>query len=583
MTWTLRQVDDDVVGRLEAALGVRRITARCLAARGIEAADDARMYLAPRLGQLRPPAGLAGLTDAVARLADAVQAGERIGVFGDYDVDGVTTAALIASFLRELDAACLPRVAHRDAGYGFGDRDADHFASAGCRVIVTVDCGTSDEEAIARAKSRGVDVIVVDHHTVPAHTQGPGGDQQIAHPALALVNPLRADSTFPFRSMASVGLGFYLTAALRTELDRRGFFRSRHKPDPRSLLDLVALGTVADLVPLKHENRILTSIGLRCLARSQRPGIAALMTLAEVTPERPIDERTIGWRLGPRLNAPGRMGDAEPALQLLLATSEAEAAPWAARIEEANAARREAQKVVLEQALEALAGAPSQAAVIVAGQGWSSGVTGIVANKLMELYRRPAFVLSIDERTKLARGSGRAPAGYHLYDILERCAERLVRFGGHAGAAGLTVAAAEIEALEGELQAAVVAQEADGRGAGAAGVGDHIDAEVALGDVDAELCQQLDRLGPFGQGNEKPLLGCRGMLVRESRRVGDGSHLKLEVEDRHGVARSAIAFGQGEQAVEAGATIAAAFAPMISVWRGESRVELDIRAIHAGR
>lgn len=581
-SWTIRDVDVSAVGRLAEGLGISQITARCLAGRGIEDADTARLYLTPRLAQLRPPVGLAGLPVAVERLARAVVEGQRIGVFGDYDVDGVTTTALIAGFLRQLGASCVARVARRDAGYGFTSQEADFFAGAGCRVIVTGDCGTSDIDAIERAAQRGVDVIVVDHHTVPP------ADASVKHPALALINPLRADSTFPFRSMASVGLGFYVMAALRTELGQRGYFRQRPAPDVRDLLDLVALGTVSDLVPLRGENRILTAIGLGHLAQRSRPGIAALMDIAKVGNDRPVDERTISWRLGPRLNAPGRMGDAAPALELLLARDAAEAAPWAERIEQANEARRAAQAQMLGEALSMVAAGEPGPAVVVIGRGWPCGITGIVAAKLMELYERPAFVIAVDEAAGLARGSARAPAGFHLYDILARCSDHLVRFGGHAAAAGLTAHEPALAALPEALAAAVVAalhpdqngqngqNGQAGSGAGARGT---VDAEVALGEVDTQLCRELEQLSPFGQGNEKPLLGCRGMRVRESRRVGDGAHLKLSVEDRHGVLRDGIAFGQGKCEVEAGATIDATFVPMISTWRGEARVELEIRQL----
>jgi single-stranded-DNA-specific exonuclease len=576
VSWTIREVDASAVGRLAQGLGISHITARCLAGRGIEDADTARSYLTPRLAQLRPPVGLAGLTAAVDRLARAVIEGQRIGVFGDYDVDGVTTTALIAGFLRQLGASCVARVARRDAGYGFTSQEADYFAGAGCRVVVTGDCGTSDIDAIERAAQRGVDVIVVDHHTVPP------ADSSVRHPALALINPLRTDSTFPFRSMASVGLGFYVMAALRTELGQRGYFRQRPAPDVRELLDLVALGTVSDLVPLQGENRILTAIGLTHLALRRRPGIAALMDIAKVGNDRPVDERTIGWRLGPRLNAPGRMGDAAPALELLLARDASEAAPWAERIEQANEARRAAQEQMLAEAMGMVAAGEPGPAVVVIGRGWPSGITGIVAARLMELYERPAFVIAVDEQAGLARGSARAPAGFHLYEILARCSGHLVRFGGHAAAAGLTVHEPSLAALPEAIAAAVVAEvqrQRDGGQTSDAAARGTVDAEVALGDVDTRLCRELEQLSPFGQGNEKPLLGCRGMRVRESRRVGDGAHLRLSVEDRHGVLREGIAFGQGDCDVGAGAMIDATFVPTISTWYGEPRVELEIRQL----
>ena len=289
---------------------MRPATARCLVARGVVEPHEAQGFIDPRLAALRPPSGLAGLSLAVERIAHAVVRGERIGVFGDYDVDGITTAALLTSFLRAAGAQVECAVARRDAGYGFTQEAVNDFIARGCKVVVTGDCGTSDLVALELAKAHGIEVIVVDHHTVPSAS--------FAHPAFSLVNPYRADSTFPFRGMASVGLGFYVAASVRTELRDSGYFRSRPEPDVRELLDLVALGTIADLVPLSAENRILTALGLRRLQSRTRPGIAALLASAGVDPDKEIDAHTIAWKLAPRLNAPGRLGAAEPSLSLLL-------------------------------------------------------------------------------------------------------------------------------------------------------------------------------------------------------------------------------------------------------------------------
>jgi single-stranded-DNA-specific exonuclease len=424
----LRPVDEAIVAKLAGALRVRPATARCLVARGVLEPSDAQGFIDPRLAALRPPAGLAGMSKAVGRIADAVVAGSRIGVFGDYDVDGVTTAALLTGFLRSVGATVEVAVASRNAGYGFTAAAAADFAERGCEVVITGDCGTSDLEAIGVSVERGIDVIVVDHHTVPS------GE---AHPALALVNPHRADSTFPFRGMASVGLAFYVAAAVRTELrDRRYFERSGcTEPDVRELLDLVALGTIADLVPLASENRILTALGLRRLQSRVRPGVAALLAAAGVTEDREVDARTVAWKLAPRINAPGRLGAAMPSLSLLLADAEC-AAERAQVLEVANTERRAIQERVMTEALELLGDRDPGPAVVIAGEGWPSGVVGIVAAKLVDLYQRPAFVVGIDPVTGIGRGSARTAGGVNLYRALCEAAPHLGRFGGHAAAAG---------------------------------------------------------------------------------------------------------------------------------------------------
>ncbi|HEY1554257.1 MAG TPA: single-stranded-DNA-specific exonuclease RecJ [Kofleriaceae bacterium] len=573
MHWQLRSIDERMVSNLATALRVRRPTARCLVARGVTEPSQAQGFIDPRLAALRPPAGLAGLPHAVERVADAVCRGERIGVFGDYDVDGVTTAALLASFLRAAGAEVACAVARRDAGYGFTVAAAGDFAARGCGLVITGDCGTSDLEAIGAASAAGVDVIVVDHHTVPS--------AEVAHPARSLVNPFRADSTFPFRGMASVGLGFYLAASVRTELRERRWFANRPEPDVRELLDLVALGTIADLVPLSAENRILTALGLRRLQARARPGIAALLAGSGVELEREVDARMVAWRLAPRLNAPGRLGAAEPALALLLADADT-AAERAAVCEQANTDRRSVQERVMTEAIAALGEADPGPAIVLAGEGWPAGVVGIVAAKLVDKFQRPAFVIGVDPATGIGRGSARTIAGINLYDALAEAASCLDRFGGHAAAAGFTVqrdrVAALSEALGGAVARALSAGEDArvGSGSGPVSTVRELDAEVALGEIDERLAEELAGLGPFGQHNPAPQLVTRAAKVTQVRRVGDGSHLKLTVEDDRRDVRSAIGFGLGERPIEVGARVDLAFVPTISTWQGRRSAELDV-------
>jgi single-stranded-DNA-specific exonuclease len=560
-------VDDALVASLVRAHRVHPTTARCLAARGV-GLDEAHTYLAPRLGSLRRPEGLAGFDAAVARIAIAVETGEAIGVFGDYDVDGVTTAAVLTSFLRAAGGRVEAAVARRDAGYGFTREAAADFCARGCRVIVTGDCGTSDLEAIAVARSLGAEVIVIDHHTVPAAAH--------AHPSVALVNPLRADSTFPFRGMASVGLAFYVACAVRTRLRDGGWFKQRPEPDPRDLLDLVALGTVADLVPLRGENRILTTLGLAKLASRARPGVAALLAAAGVDPEKAVDVRTIAWKLAPRLNAPGRMGAALPSLRLLLSEA-GEADGCAAILEDANKERRVVQDKVLAEADVLVDDGPI---VFAAGTGWAPGVVGIVAARLVDKYARPAFVVAIDEHG-VGRGSARTAGGVDLYRALAAAAPYLDRWGGHKAAAGMTVKASELPAVKAAIAEAVTAQVTElAKGSGPIDLGKLADAEVRLRDVDQQLAGELAAMAPFGQENRPPALVVRDVAVRSARRVGDGSHLKLELEDpRDGGIRSAIGFHLGEAPVEAGAHVSVRFVPTLSTWQGHTRVELEVAHI----
>jgi single-stranded-DNA-specific exonuclease len=559
---------------------VRPATARCLVARGIVEPGDAQGFIDPRLAALRPPAGLAGLSHAVSRIADAVMAKQKIGVFGDYDVDGVTSAALLTSFLRDAGGTVEVAVARRDAGYGFTPAAAADFAARGCQLIITGDCGTSDHDAIATAATFGIEVIVVDHHTVPA----PNADGELIHPALALVNPFRADSTFPFRGMASVGLMFYVSAAVRTELRERGHFRTTgREPDVRELLDLVALGTIADLVPLTAENRILTALGLRRLQSRARPGVAALLAAAGCSFERPVDAATVAWKLAPRINAPGRLGAAEPSLSLLLA--DAESAPARAQaLEDANVERRAIQERVVAEAVERIERQIEQAgegdpgpAIVIAGDGWPAGVVGIVAAKLVDRYQRPAFVIGVDPATGIGRGSARSCNGVDLYRALRSAADDsgcMGRYGGHAAAAGFTVTRDSIPAV---CEAITHACAKLASGSGPTPIGREIDAEVPLAEVDERLAQELAGLGPFGQHNPSPVLVTRNARVTAARRVGDGTHLKLTLEDeRTSATRSAIGFKLGDRPIEVGLRVDLAFLPTISIFQGRRSAEMEL-------
>ncbi len=551
----------DAATALARALGVQPLTARLLVRRGIADAEQGRRFLAPRLADLRPPQAMAGFARAVARIDGALTGGETIGVFGDYDVDGVTSCALIARFLLDAGARVVPRVARRDAGYGFGPADADAFADAGCALVITCDCGTSDVDGMARARARGVDAIIVDHHQVPERDPG-------AH---ALINPHQRGCGFPFKGLASAGVGFYLAAALRTRLRERG----ADAPDPRALLDLAAIGTIADLAPLTDENRILVAAGLRELGRGARPGLRALAALVGLDGTRPIDAVDVGYKLAPRLNAPGRLGDAAPALALLLATDELAAIDRARECDDLNARRRVLQDQVYAEALAQAEAAPDAPAVIVAGDGWPAGVVGIVAAKLADRYRRPSLAIALEGAT--GRGSARSAGALHLFEALAACRDHLVRFGGHAQAAGLTVERERLAAFTAAFQA-----EAARRAGGARRDPAPVEEEVGLGLLTPALGEEIARLAPFGVGNPEPRLAARAVVDR-SRVVGE-RHLQLTLRDGPHTC-DAIAFGLADRGRDmgAGARVRADFVPEMDTFRGVRRLRLRVQELKEER
>jgi single-stranded-DNA-specific exonuclease len=559
--WVIGAADPVCAEALAERLDLSLPTALVMCARGIATAEAAERFLAPRLSALRSPAGMAGFARAIERLCAAVAAGEIIGVFGDYDVDGVTSAALLTSFLRACGATTSVAVAHRDAGYGFAAAPAAALLAQGARVIVTADCGTSDHETLASCRAQGVDVIVVDHHQVPE------GES----PAYALINPHRQDCQFGFKGLCSAGVAFYLAAALRSALRAAGHFARAGvaEPDPRGWLDLVALGTIADLAPLTEDNRILVAAGLRVLGERKRPGLAALCERAGIAGAPTATE--VSFRLAPRLNAPGRLGDATPALDLLLADA-ASAALAADACDQANAKRQELQRAMLEEAIAICdSGAAGESALLVAREGWHPGVVGIVAAKLSERYGLPAAVLAGENG--IYRGSVRSVPGLHATHALASARAHLVRYGGHEGAAGLTVRAEELAGLRAAWEMAAKAARAQA-GEASAPTTLQIDAAVDLAQIDERVAAELSRLGPFGRGNPEPVLAAHAETVRT--RVVGTDHLQIVLKAQS-TQRDAIAFRLAGRDPGAGRPLRVAFVPEIDEWRGRRRLRLRVR------
>ncbi|HEY4394782.1 MAG TPA: single-stranded-DNA-specific exonuclease RecJ [Polyangia bacterium] len=547
IAWRAPSIDDGLAAVLAQETKLLPLTARLLVGRGIIRAETVSRFLDPRLADLRRPDGMADLDRAIERLVAALGAGETIGVFGDYDVDGVTTAATLASALRALGGKVVARAASRHAGYGLGVEDVARFAADGCRVLVTGDCGTSDHEALAAGRARGLDVIVIDHHELPTGESA----------AYALVNSRRPDDTFPFKGLASCGVAFYLAAALRTRLGASF--------DPRELLDLVALGTIADLVPLTDENRILVAAGLKTLSARKRPGLAALIERAEIL-DGAITAHQAAFRLTPRLNAAGRLGEAQLALDLLLA-SPADASKLAAAIDDQNTERQRIQELVWMEARAQAAEQADAPAVVVGAEGWHQGVVGIVAARLVDELARPAVAIGFKDGQ--GRGSARTIAGVNLHEALGACSAHLTKYGGHAGAAGMSL---EIDRLDGFRGAFVAeaARQLNGRAALAV----EVDAEVGLGELDLPFAEELARLGPFGQANREPLFALRGVTALSTRVVGK-KHLQLTL-DHDGAIGEAIAFGFGESDPGPGAVLDLVATAELDTFRGARRARLRV-------
>jgi single-stranded-DNA-specific exonuclease len=519
-TWTLRSCSRSAQVELAGALGISEVTAAVLVRRGLGDPDDARRFLD---GEQPPhdPLLLGDMALACERIRATVAEGRRICIHGDYDVDGIAATALAVLLLRQLGADVDWHLPSRfDEGYGVRSETLARLADEGCGLVLTVDCGITAVEEVAEARARGLEVVVTDHHRP--------GDALPECPIVAT-----RPSAYPFPELCGTGVVYKLGQALF----------GVDSEVPKRHLDLVALATIADVVPLLDENRSLAIAGLRALARTQKPGLQALMRSAAVDPAA-VDAGAVGFRLGPRINAAGRLGHPRAALELLLTDDADEARRLAASLEELNRERQAVEGRILREAVAQAEDWPEARrrahAYVLAGADWHEGVIGIVASRLVERYHRPVVLLAGVEGGW--KGSGRSIAAFDLHGALAACSPLLERWGGHRAAAGLSIRVENVEAF------------ADAFAAHAAGLLDEdelqpvteIDAVVPRGTaLTLELCAELGRLAPFGLGNPGVTLLAPGCELVELATVGEGRHLRFRVR-RDGVdAGSAIAFGQG--------------------------------------
>jgi single-stranded-DNA-specific exonuclease len=504
------------------------------------------------------------MDEALERVVFAIEKGETIGIFGDYDVDGVTSTVVLWDLLEKLGAKVSATIPDRLLeGYGLNMAGVDRLHAAGCSLIVTVDCGVTAHEQVLYATHKGVDVVVIDHHTVPVELPK----------TKAVINPHRPDCLRGSEMLCAVGVTFNLCMAIRRKLRERGFFNTaRPEPDLKDALDLVALGTVADVVPLVGENRVLVAGGLRLLKHAKRPGLRALL---EVAGEDfgAVDASTLGFQLGPRVNAAGRLGDAMHAVRLLRTTDEDLAFQMARRLDAENRARRGIEKKIVEEAVRQIEESAllSQAPVLVVGdEGWHPGVVGIVASRLVDRFGRPAVVVG-----EGGRGSGRSIERFHLYDALRAVAAGpeqggLDGFGGHAHAAGVRVRKGCFELFRDALiahgQSVLSADDLHKVMA--------YDGPLDVAAVDHALIAALENAAPFGRKNPEPVFLFRGVKATAVREVGNG-HLKAIVDGGRYV--EMIAFGAAERAADLAKPIDVLATPEINDFRGQQTLQLKVK------
>jgi len=562
LQWSVRGYDPTQAESFAARLGVSTVVAGLLAARGFATDEAARKLLHPALDQLHDPTLMFGMNDAATRVLRAVDAGEQILIYGDYDVDGTTGTVVLRRALQLLGAETRFHVPHRfTEGYGIRQDVLERARAAGCTLVISVDCGIRAHEPLEWARANGLDVIVTDHH-LPDTEEG-------APPAFAVLNPNQRDCNYPDKHLAGVGVAFKLAHEV---LRRRG-----RESLIKGFLKVVAIGTVADVAPLVGENRAIVALGLADIVNATNPGLRALMEVAGCGDGRDMRCSDLGFRLGPRINAAGRMDAARAVVELFETTSEAEARRLAEHLDARNRERQVMQRAITQRAVaEYERSGDCGAVAVIAGDGWHRGVIGLAASRIAEKLARPCVVISLDENG-VGHGSARSVEGYHLLDGLTSCAELFETFGGHAQAAGLTIRRERIAELRRRLhdhasqflvdttECAPVVK---------------VDAELPARSLTPALADELERLEPFGAQWPRPVFLSRDLRVLKEARVLKERHLKFEVDagaDSRPV--EALWWGGAEEAAatpRAGDRIELAYAVETNIWRGEKRLQLIV-------
>lgn len=560
---------DDAARVVGEELKLPSIVAKVLVARGYRTAGDASKFLSDALTELPDPFTMKGLPQAVERLLRAITTRETVTLYGDYDVDGVSSTALLTTFLRQVGLEVRTYIPHRlGEGYGLNRAAIERIAAEGSTLLVTLDCGITSHAEIERANELGLNVVVVDHHAVP----------EVMPPAVAVLNPLQPGCDYPTKWLCAGGVTFNLCMGLRKHLREQGFFVGKQEPNLKQLLDLVALATVADVVPLTGANRVLVTHGLKELTAGRRPGVRALKDVAEVGGLE-ITAGTVGFRLGPRINAAGRLDDASVGLQCLLSKDYESALPLARALDSANAERQQIERSMLNAAIEQAEAAVARGArgLVLASPNWHPGVVGIVASRIVERFHRPTILIGVHDG--VGKGSARSIEGFHLYDAIKSVSHHLSRFGGHKAAAGLSIDPAKLDAFRADFErvagellddAALVPRQ-------------RIDALVSAGELSEDTVNALQRLAPFGMGNPEPILAMQGQVasprVLQNKTPGEPGHLKLTLEAAP--AFDVIGFRQAEKAELTERPIDLAFKVDVDEFRGVKRLSLKLSALRA--
>lgn len=565
--WIFRQGDPALRERLARELGISSLLAQIVVNRGIRDRDEADAFLWPKLNRLHDPMSLPDMEKAARRIRKAIESRQKITIYGDYDVDGTTGSAVLLKFFQQLGYPVESYIPHRvEEGYGLNLGAASELRSAGTQLMITVDCGATAHEVIAYLQQAGVDVIVTDHHDMSEELPA----------AFAVINPKRPGCDYPFPLLAGSGIAFKLAWAMAESFSESKKVSTEFRNFLLTSLAYVAMGAVADVVPLRGENRILTRFGLTALRETQSPGMLALMDAAGLR-DRRLRSTDVAFRIGPRLNAAGRMGHARETLELLMTSDTDRAREIARGIEKQNTQRK---KMVESMTSEAKAqieqqGLDQQPVILLSGEAWHAGVLGIVAARISDTYSKPCVIVAFEDG--VGKGSARSIPAYPIQDALAACHDLLVSHGGHARAGGLQIERGKFPAFRERLLA---------HAANALREEDFVptldlDAEALLAQLSPEAIAELDMLEPFGEENPEPVLVATDLTVAGTPRfMGEkGNHISFFVRQGDFSLR-AVAFDQAsqlEKVVRNGARCSMAFTPSLNEFRGRTNVELRVR------
>ena len=555
--WQIYETDDEKIEELKEKYKLNDLLVTILVNRGIDNEEKIRQFLEPTRQDFYNPYLMKDMEIAVERIVKAIESQEKVIIYGDYDVDGITSTTVLKKFLKDLGLEVSYYIPNRlNEGYGLNNKAIEKIVNEGYSLMITVDCGISAIEEIDYANSLGLETIVTDHHE-------PG---EVLPKALAVVDNKRKDSTYPFRDLAGVGVAFKLTQALgmKLELKEEAYLK---------YLDIVCVGTISDIVPLVDENRVITKLGLLLVRQTKNMGLKSIINSSGYNK---IDSNTISFGVAPRINACGRMGKAEEALELLLSTDIYEVNELTKKLNEHNRERQEIEKSIYESAVEKIEKnhLDENRTIVVGGEDWHHGVIGIVSSKITDMYFKPSILLSFEENGT-GKGSGRSIPGFDLHQALTKCQDTLEKFGGHSMAVGVTIKKENLEKFREEFEKVAAEEKTE----------DivpilNVDSKIDLNSVDKDVIESLKALEPFGEANKMPIFAFKNLRIDSIRALSEGKHLKLTLKEDN-IIINAIGFNMGKLAEEyrIGDKIDVAGVLEINTFNGVDNLQINIKDV----